>query len=120
MALNRRTGAATTTQVNYLNSVKFMNQFLDVLLDCLSEPLNLGNELDSAPVQGGRIIIKQGIATHHLFPALPGKFWPDSGHLFLIPGGDNEHNWPTSSMQLRIKRMGVTILPLGTYQKIKL
>lgn len=98
--------------LTYLNSTRFLSQFWDVLAERLSKPLKLVREIATAPVQGGRVVVTQGIVTHYITPVLAVPFWPYPAQNFLRPN-TKQFGWPTQHMQRRVEKMGAYALPLG-------
>lgn len=109
----------------YLNSVKFMNNFVDSFIISLGSGLGLSTEeVNSALTQGASIYcnsVKNGSKIgYEIFPALVAA-WPNAANQWIIrerriiqnPRTNFSYQWPTKYMVNKAVGFGCLLVPIG-------
>ncbi|CAD0196763.1 unnamed protein product [Chrysodeixis includens] len=109
----------------YLNSVKFMNNFVDNFIISLGSGLGLStDEVNSALTQGASIYcnsVKNGSKIgYEIFPALVAA-WPNAANQWIIrerriiqnPRTNFSYQWPTKYMVNKAVGFGCLLVPQG-------
>lgn len=109
----------------YLNSLKFMNNFVDSFIISLGSGLGLStDEVNSALTQGASIYcnsVKNGSKIgYEIFPALVAA-WPNAANQWIIrerriiqnPRTNFSYQWPTKYMVNKAVGFGCLLVPIG-------